>query len=250
MKLNLSAVLLLGTTSLFVSSSYAQWSAGVGAVGSATPYKGLSTEFIVIPIAAYEGERVIWRGPSLQYKITGLNRNEPSLRLSVDLAPNALEADESDELTGIEERDLSFLAGVRYIYPTAFGEFSGVYQTDVSNKHNGQRGALNFERLIASAANRSWAITAGLQLEHLSDNYANYYFGVSQQEAAVSEFSAYDLDAVWQGGVTVGGYYRFANNWQLVAQSRWLSLASDIKNSPIVDGSSTIDGFVGLTYQF
>jgi outer membrane protein len=231
-------------------AAHAQWSAGIGAIGSATPYKGLKTEAFVIPIVAYEGERILWRGPSLQYKLTGLNRNEPSLRLSVELAPNELEVDESDELDGIEKRDFSVLAGIRYIYPTAIGEFSAVFQTDITNKHDGQRGAVNFERVLTSAPDRSWALTAGVQVEYLSDNYATYYFGVSQEEANNSEFAQYEVDAVWQGGVTFGGYYRFAESWQVVAQTRWLSLASDIKDSPIVEDSSTLDGFVGVTYQF
>ncbi|WP_371195875.1 MipA/OmpV family protein [Glaciecola sp. SC05] len=241
---------LLLTALLFSTGVHAQWSAGVAGIGSATPYKGLSSESIVIPIVSYEGERVIWRGPSLQYKLSGLKRNQPSLRLSIDLAPNELEAEESIELSGIETRDLSFLAGIRYIHPTEIGEFSAVLQTDITNKHDGIRGAVNFDRVLFSAADRSWALIGGVQVEYLNDRYANYYFGVSEAESIASNFAEYEVDALWQGGLTLGGYYRFAGNWQFTAQTRWLSLATDIKDSPIVDDSSSIDGFVGLTYQF
>nr|WP_136252740.1 MipA/OmpV family protein [Ningiella ruwaisensis] len=226
------------------------WSAGIAGIGSLTPYRGVSSESLIVPIVAYEGERIIWRGPSFQYKFTGTERGEPSLRLSIELAPNELEASESNELNGIEDRNLSFLAGLRYVYPTAYGQFNAVYQTDITGEHNGQRGALNFERPIFQDPQRRWMINAGVQVEYLSSNYADYYFGISREEAARSIFEEYAVGAVWQGGITLGGYYQFNQDWQVIVSTRFLSLASDIKNSPIVEDDYTIDGFIGVTYQF
>jgi outer membrane protein len=232
------------------TSAHAQWSYGVMGIGSLTPYKGLSSESLVVPIVAYEGERLIWRGPSVQYKLTGLQRGQPSLRVSLELAPNELQANESNELVGIQDRDLSVLGGVRYIYPTAYGEFSAVFQTDLTNTHSGQRGAMNFEPVLFQDASRQWAVTGGVQLEYLSDDYAHYYFGVSAAEAAVSNFTEYQVDAIWQAGLTLGGYYRFNKNWQGIIQTRYLSLADEVSNSPIVDSKYTIDGLIGVTYRF
>ncbi|WP_395342558.1 MipA/OmpV family protein [Ningiella sp. W23] len=247
--LKLACMFTVGLT-LAVAPASAQWSAGVAAIGSATPYEGLSTESIVIPIVAYEGERLIWRGPSLRYKLTGVKRGEPSLQISVELAPNELEADQSAELVGIEERDISFLAGLRYVHPSKIGEFSAVFQTDITGKHNGQRGALNFQRPLLRDKQGAWVLTGGIQVEYLSDNYADYYFGVSAVEEAASSFSQYRVDDVWQGGITLGGFYRFNDKWQLTAQTRLISLANEVKDSPIVADSATFDGFIGVTYQF
>jgi outer membrane protein len=229
---------------------YSQWSAGVAGIGSIGPYKGISSESIIIPIAAYEGERLTWRGPSIQYKLIGLGRGESSISVSFDLAPNELEADQSNELAGIENRDFSFLAGVRYSYPSAYGELSFLLQTDVSGRHDGQRGSINFNRAILQDPKRQWVISAGVQLEYLSDNYADYYFGVSDAEAAQSAFSQYQADALWQAGLTLGGFYRFYEDWQLVAQTRYLNLAEEVTDSPLVEDDFIIDGFVGVTYQF
>jgi outer membrane protein len=250
MKKILATLGLTITTLLTPISAYAEWSYGIAGIGSLTPYKGLDSETRIFPIASYEGERVIWRGPSIQYKLTGLKRGEPSLRMRLDMAPNELEASESRELTGIRDRDFSFLAGISYIYPTQYGELSAMLQTDVTNKHNGQRAAFNFDRVLLQAEKRQWAITAGVQLEYLSDNYADYYYGVSQAEAALSAFAQYEVDAVWQGGLTLGGYYQFNQHWMAVIQTRYLQLDDEITNSPIVSGDYTVDGFVGVTYQF
>lgn len=250
MKKLMVAVCLMVTTGLASRPADAEWSYGVVGIGSLTPYKGLGSESMLIPIASYEGERVIWRGPSIQYKLTGLQRGQPSVRLSLDLAPNELEASESAELSGIQDRDFSLLAGIRYIYPTQYGELSAVFQTDVTHRHSGQRGAINFERVLFQHDKRQWAVTAGIQLEYLSDNYANYYFGVSQGEAAFSNFVEYQADAVWQAGLTLDAYYRFNENWQALIQTRYLRLAGEVINSPIVDDNYTVNGLIGVTYQF
>jgi outer membrane protein len=250
MKKLLVAFSLIATAGLTNSPVYAQWSYGIIGIGSLTPYKGLSSESLVIPVASYEGERVIWRGPSIQYKLTGIPRGKPSWRLSLDMAPNELEANESSELMGIEDRDFSLLAGVRYIYPTQYGELSAVLQTDVSNKHSGQRAAINFERVLFQHQERHWALTAGIQMEYLSDRYADYYFGVSAPEAAASNYAEYQVNAVWQGGITFGGYYQFTENWQGIIQTRYLRLADEVTNSPIVTDDYTVDGLMGITYQF
>jgi len=242
-------IIVIAAATLASTPAYAQWSYGVLGIGFSMPYKGENSDPIIVPAAMYEGERIIWRGPSLQYKLTGFEQDEPSLRVSLELAPNELEV-ESSELSGIEDRDFSLLAGFRYIYPTQFGRFSAVFQTDATNKHNGQRGAINFQRVLFQDDNRQWVITAGAQVEYLSGNYADYYFGVSATEAAASNFTEYQVDDIWQGGLTLGGYYQFNKNWRAIIQTRYLKLADEVTDSPIIDDNHTINGIVGITYQF
>lgn len=242
-------IIVIIVIALLNTPAYAQWSYGVLGIGLIRPYQGTSSNSIVVPAALYQGERVIWRGPSLQYKLTGLQQSEPSLRLSLEMAPNELEV-ENSELSGIEDRDFSLLAGLRYIYPTRYGQLSAVFQTDVTSTHNGQRGAINFRRVLFEGESRQWAITTGAQLEYLSDSYADYYFGVSEKEATASNFTRYNVDEVWQGGITLGGYYQFNKNWRAIVQTRYLRLADGITNSPIIDEDFTVNGIIGITYQF
>lgn len=239
----------IATMALVNTPVKAEWSYGVLGIGFSAPYVGASSNSIVVPAVIYEGERLSWRGPSLQYKLTGLKQDEPSLRVSLELAPNELEV-ENDELSGIEDRDFSVLAGFRYIYPTEYGRLSAVFQTDITNTHSGQRAALNFQRIILQDDRRQWAVNAGLQIEYLTDNYADYYFGVSQNEAVASNFTEYRVDGVWQSGLTLGGYYQFNKNWRAIIQTRYLRLADDVTDSPIVDENYTVNGIVGITYQF
>jgi len=238
---------LLITTPL---CAVAEWSAGFGAIVPGSPYVDVSTEIQPIPIVAYEGERLTWRGPSLQYKLTGFGRGEAGWQIGIDLAPNELDTEESNSLTGIEDRDFSVLAGISYSLPAEYGNYRFQAQTDISGKHDGQRLTASFERTLINHPQRKWAITGGLEVEYLSDSYADYYFGVSTTEADGSAYDAYSLDAIVQPAATLGGYYLFNQNWRFIANARVQHLATDIKDSPIVDSSTSIDGFVGVIYSF
>lgn len=245
-----SAYLCIGLLSTLPFSAVAQWSAGVAVLVPGSPYEGVGAEVQPIPIIAYEGERLTWRGPSLQYKLSGIERNEAGWQIGIDLAPNELDTDESDALDGIEDRKFSILAGISYSLPVTYGSYQFTAQTDISGKHDGQRLTANFERILFSHPQRKWAVTGGVEVEYLSDNYADYYFGVSTIEANQSTYSVYNVDSIIQPAVTLGGYYLFNQQWRFVASARLQGLASDIENSPIVDRSTSVDGFVGITYAF
>jgi outer membrane protein len=89
-------ILVLSFSLLFSASLMAKWSAGVATIVPSNPYLGTDTEVRVLPIVTYEGERLSWRGPSLSYKLSGFERGEPSFALSLNLAPNQLDTDDSD----------------------------------------------------------------------------------------------------------------------------------------------------------
>ncbi len=75
----------------------------------------------------------------MAYKLSGFERGEPSIGLSVNLAPNELDINDSDKLNGIKDRDFSFMFGVNYSHTLDFATISVSLETDISNRHQGQR---------------------------------------------------------------------------------------------------------------
>lgn len=92
----------------------AQWSAGVATIIPSDPYLRTGPEIKVLPIITYEGKRFSWRVPSLVYKLTGGESGQPSFALSLNLAPNEIDSDDSTRLHGINDRKFSFLLGGTY----------------------------------------------------------------------------------------------------------------------------------------
>lgn len=241
---------LLCCSLLFSSSLLAQWSAGVATIIPSSPYLGVNTEIKVLPMVTYEGEQLTWRGPSLAYKLSGLKRGEPSFSLTLNLAPNRLNTDDSDSLNGIKDRDFSFMAGASYRQPFEFATVSLAFETDVTNKHDGQRAVVSLARPLLTDTERQWMVTLSLELEYLSANYANYYFGVDQEEQNNSDFLQYQVGSVMQPGVSLGGFYNITRQWNLVVNARWQVLPDKVKDSPIVDGNRALNGFMGVIYSF
>ncbi len=243
---------LLSTAMLLFASlpAMAQWFAGFATIVPSAPYNGLDTDIMAMPFVSYEGERLTWWGTSLSYRLTELQHDQPSMSITLDLAPNELESDDSDELAGIEDRAYSIMAGVDYGYRFSFGSLDLSVETDVSDTHNGQRAVIAFEHPIITHPKRKWLVSIGVEAEYISRNYADYYFGVSEQEQLNSIYTSYKVDSIIQPSATLGGYYQFNPQWMLVSNLRWQALASEIKESPIVDSSVVVDGFVGVVYVF
>ena len=227
-----------------------QWSAGAISLLQTSPYSGGEGGINVFPIVAYEGERFVWRGPFADYYLVGGQRTKASLSISVGLAPNHLDVDNDPQLAGIEDRNNSFLGGLRYNTALWQGRFSISLATDLTNEHQGQRAVVRWQRPVFAATDRRWQVQAGAEVEYLTSNYTNFYFGISQQEAVNSPFRAYTPGSVVQPSILVNGYYRLSKRWQIIANLGWQFLANELKDSPIVDQSGVPTGLLGITYNF
>ena len=233
-----------------LSSFAGQWSAGAVGLLQSNPYAGGEGGVNVFPAIAYEGEKLVVRGPFADYYLVGGQRDRSSLAITVGLGPNQLDVDNDPDLLGIEDRDSSILGGLRYSTTLLKGRLSASITTDLTNEHQGQRAIIGWQRPIAFAKDRRWQILGGVELEYLTSNYTQFYFGVSQEEAQRSTFAQYTPGSVVQPSVTLNGYYNITKRWQLIANLGWQVLDSDIKNSPIVDQSSVPTGLLGIIYNF
>lgn len=236
--------------SLCSLNAYSQWSAGVIGIGQSNPYIGGETGLNVYPMVAYEGEKLVWRGPFVDYYLVGNSRAKTSASVGIALATNDFATDSDPSLSGIENRDVSAMTGVTINQALWNGRFSATLQTEMTNKHKGQRATVSWQTAIAKDQKYQWQLTAGVEVEYLSDKFADYYYGISLIEEQNSSFNAYQVGSVVQPQFTLGGYYSFNKNWRLIGNLGWQFLAKDIRDSPIVDANTVVDGFVGITYNF
>lgn len=248
--MNKRIVAFVGLLGASFQSFAGQWSAGPVGILQASPYVGGESGFMFIPAVAYQGEKLTVRGPFADYVVSGGRPDELTIALTLALGPNELEIDGDPRLAGIEERDSGLLAGARLAYPLLGGTASVALQTDITDESGGQRAVLGWEKPLFQSSKREWLVAAGIELEYVSSDYADYYFGISADEAARSTFAAYDLGGQVQPAVTLSGYYNLTSNWQVIYAMEWQFLASDVRDSPIVDQSGVASGVVGVVYNF
>ncbi|MEW9798401.1 MipA/OmpV family protein [Alteromonas sp. CYL-A6] len=249
--LSMSFLLCFTASAQTRPSSGSPWSAGILALSQSAPYIAGSDSPSVFPFVAYRGERLVWQGPSLDYFLLGSSRGRgPALSLNLSLAPNELDVDNDPVLAGIRDRRNSLMAGVNLRHPLFGGMLSAGLHTQAIGQHDGQRLTLQWQRPLLTGPRGQWQIQGGVQAEYLSARYADYYFGVSDTEAARSAFSAWSVGSQTQAGLTLNGFYRFGDRWMVLANAGLTALADDIKDSPIVDNDTVVNGFVALIYQF
>ncbi|MEE4120786.1 MAG: MipA/OmpV family protein [Paracoccaceae bacterium] len=153
-------------------------------------------------------------------------------------------ADDHDELAGLEDIDATFELGaqVGYIWPSveAFGQLR--YGFGGSEAWVGELGAYYVTRPADN-----FALRIGPRLLFGTDDYSDTYFGVSADEAAASGLSEFDPDGgLLRAGVEVIATYRLGEQWWLEGRARWDQFQDDAADSPIVRQGARDQGTVSI----
>lgn len=86
---------------------------GAGVIGRSSPYVGSDTTVLQpIPAISYNGERLQWLGPNVQYGFLGTGRWR--LAASASYRIGVYEENDSPALTGLGDRDSTLMAGLGF----------------------------------------------------------------------------------------------------------------------------------------
>ncbi|WP_073327711.1 MipA/OmpV family protein [Wenxinia saemankumensis] len=94
-------------------------------------------------------------------------------------------------------------------------------------------------------------LTLGPRVVYGSDDYADYYFGISAAEAAASGVDAFAAGAgIVSAGIAFGMEYRLAPAWSLYGTARYDQLQGDAADSPITFDDEQVSVSLGITRTF
>lgn len=225
-------------------SSDVTWSLGIAAISSDQGYVDVGTETNIVPIIGIQYGNFSLLGPRASYKIFTSDQFEISA--IGNLRFDGYEAADGEIFTGMEDRDMSFDAGIEAEIDTSFGEFGLGLVHDVTSTHKG------FE--LSASYGVPFMFENGRVMPYIAANYqsedlADYYFGVQQNEATSSR-AFYQLDATTNIEIGIGSDWMFNNKHYIKADISYASYGSDIKDSPLVDKSGEAQILVGYAYVF
>lgn len=219
---------------------------GAGVVGQGSPYTGSDTTVLQpIPAITYNGERLQWLGPNLQYGLVGSGAWR--LAASASYRIGAYEEDDSPALAGLGDRDGTLMAGLglRYEAPRGLNLLLR-YEYDVLDKIGG--GAATAR--ISKSFQAGWLrIAPDLRVNWLSEGLANYDFGVPAS-AATSTRPAYDTGSAVSYELGFGSFIELSESWRIIMSVAMEFLPDNIADSPIVDDDRLLKGFAAITYVF
>jgi outer membrane scaffolding protein for murein synthesis (MipA/OmpV family) len=209
---------------------------------------------------AYEGANDYELGPwplvDLKFlRVPGLftvgGRPEDGLILSPSFrVVGERRSEDYDDLEGLDDVDLAVELGgtVGYRYEMVRGFVSA---RRGFGGHEGFVGEVGADLVMAPTTRI--ALSVGPRLNFASSDYMDTYFGVSEGEAANSDFAEFDADGGLKGlEAEAEARYALTPNWSVVGSAGFERLVGDAADSPVVEEGSRnqFTAGLGLTYRF
>jgi MipA family protein len=218
---------------------------GGGLIVSPRPYVGAKSRIFPIPSIELEYKRWFFQGIRGGYGI--VRSGGFSANLYAQARFSGLEVDSNPFLQGMEERKKSMDAGFEVVYRGRPLGFRVNYLADVLGKSNGQEATV----LATSGVplGRLGIILVGIGPRWLSQNHVDYYYGVRENEVALSR-PAYSGKATWNLDINLTSIINLSSKWRLVAILNREGFGSGIEDSPIVDKNSAYTLVTSLSYKF
>ena len=206
------------------------WFWGFGAGYTESIYKEKGNEFIPIPAIGYIGESLEFYGPFANYKV--YDQGAYTVRAKVAVRFDGYEADDSNFLVGMDDRDRSVDGGLSVGYhPKDIARFEVSYVHDLLGKHKGSETRFQISRQFNKGP---FFFVPEVSAHYLDADLIDYYYGVKSSEATAQREAYqgrsgwnYRADLNFSTPILFGGFTRidFGYIWY----------ANEISDSPIVD---------------
>lgn len=157
-----------------------------------------------------------------------------------------ISADIDDEITGLRDRDGDFTVGIR-----ASGYFGqGLAQFELLQDIDSHEGLIANMSLGSNWQVRNWNFFAILSARYQSDDMVNYYFGISEDEAANTRFTQYQAGSgIFYTG-EIGFMYPLNEKWVMQFDTFYGALPSAIADSPLATDDDVSVTALSFRYVF
>ena len=160
-------------------------------------------------------------------------------------------SDFKDYLKNMDDRkdDLHIgLKGRYFLGPTKL-TFTGFVSTDILDKSNGTLAGLEVAQPVPLG--KKTLVAPFVNMQYFSQNYANYYFGITDNEAAkIPNIDPYVPGSSYKIATGIKGYSNITDNVELIFSGEYNQYSGDVSDSPLTRGSSNFSVLFGLNYKF
>ncbi|KZN44458.1 MipA/OmpV family protein [Pseudoalteromonas luteoviolacea] len=164
--------------------------------------------------------------------------------------PEPNEPAKSISLDTISKRDWALDGGIlAHWYFENSSKLTLVWLHDVTNTYKGYHGSLDYSFVIPIQTDSPSRLKVKLGAEYKNKHLVDYYYGISLKDSQ-SQHHLYQGKATVNPYVGVAFNYKLNSNWQFKFSARHTWLGAGIKDSPLVDQSSSSNIFIGGLYEF
>lgn len=176
-KLKLLALGILAATAVSTAQAESQWTVGAGVGVINSPYKQYDRDVYPVPVITYEGDNFWFRGLGGGYYLWNDTADKLSIMAYYD--PTHFKPGDSDShaLRQLDKRKSSMMAGLSYVHNTQYGFLRTALAGDTLDNSNGFIWDLAW---LYRYTNGGLTLTPGIGVQYNSENYNDYYYGVSK----------------------------------------------------------------------
>lgn len=207
---------------------------GGGLMLSQDIYQGADEQPLVLPLLGYRGEKLNVFGPFISYEFA----EQGPISLFAQLAPRftSFNASDSPVFTGMATRKKTVEAGIGYTLTLDQWQLRGSTLSELFGTSNGTEIKTTLSRTFRHGP--FW-MTPDVSVSYLSNDHVDYYYGVRANEASPTRPGYKGLNTTNQSiGLTFATPIFFEGMTRITVTNTWLG--SEIRNSPLVDKSSTL----------
>lgn len=203
----------------------------------------------VLPLVLYDNDHFYAEGSEFGFYAHKDSKNW--FRVGVGHESRHFKPDDATKvaLKNLNPRQSSANLVLSYTSITPIGGFEMKAGLDMMDRSGGQMLSLAHRSLFKFADDKL-TIYPKFGINWYSDDYNQYYFGVSEQESIKTGMNVHTVKSSYSPFVMVSGKYRFGDHVGAVASTKAQWLSSTQKNSPLTDGKMDIKANMGLTYTF
>ena len=216
---------------------------GAGAYYTGRIVRGVSDFTTVLPYGDFEYGRMFARVDTLGIKT--LQMGDGYLELVGRISQDGFDTN-TPGLLGLRKRETSIPLGVGTLQVTPMGGFMLNAFHDVRQS----QGQL-FEAIYAAELDLPQvSFYPLLGAEYQSSEYVRYYYGISAQEAAASQYALYQPSGSFNDFIGLIADIKLTDDYHLNGYVRRKWLGYGIEQSPIVNQRYLDTGYLSLSYRF
>jgi outer membrane protein len=215
-------------------------------ISSPRPYIGADNSITPIPLIEVYYKKLYVQGIQAGYHFVDNESFTFDARVGFVFA--GLDPDDSPALAGMTKRDPTVEGGLVFDWKPGKFKISTFALTDLLGRSDGQQAGIDVSRTWTFGRYR-WGLTPSIGAVWQSDDYVDYYYGVSPEEARPGR-PPFDGQSAVNFESSLLGFYRISQRVTLVALVQIQRLDNEIADSPIVDDKRSYFGLIGATYQF
>jgi len=242
-------IILLFSTLVLSQENKQKLTIGLGPYIQIQPYKDTENIILPSPVIFYDNGLVYIRWSRAGIYFLGNKGDEFSWGLSLSIQPRVQSFDpsKSNELSNINEKKSTFEGGVAFSATFKDAYIESMLLTDILDRYNDWifKTELGYDLQLGN-----FGFYPSLILVYQSDDFMNYYYGVSEEEANNSSFGEYHPSAGFQIGAQTYIKYPITENLSTLINLRVDKLPKTAKDSPIIETDLIYSGLLSLIYTF